>query len=78
MVWRGYRLLKVKTHLTSKRLRKLIKEEQKRGEVLQRLTFINDLYEGKIVPAAVRHVGVVKCRKSHCLCLVEQVERIRL
>ena len=50
----------VKRHLTSEKLRKLIKEEQKRGKVLQRLIFINDLYEGKTVPAAARHVGVVK------------------
>lgn len=33
----------VKRHLTSEKLRKLIKEEQKRGKVLQRLIFINDL-----------------------------------
>ena len=50
----------VKRHLTSEKLRKLIKEEQKRGEVLQRLIFINDLYEVKNVLAAARHVGVVK------------------
>ena len=49
-----------KRHLTSEKLRKLIKEEQKRGNVLQRLIFINDLYQGKTVPAAARHVGVVK------------------
>ena len=39
--------LEVKRHLTSTELRKLIKEEQKRGKVLQRLIFINDLYDGK-------------------------------
>ena len=49
-----------KRHLTSEKLRKLIKEEQKRGNVLQRLIFINDLYEVKNVLAAARHVGVVK------------------
>lgn len=50
----------VKRHLTSEKMRKLIKEEQKRGKVLQRLIFINDLYEGKSVPVAAKHVGVVK------------------
>ncbi len=50
----------VKRHLTSDKLRKLIKEEQKRGKVLQRLIFINDLYEGKSIPDAAKHVGVVK------------------
>ncbi len=37
----------VKRHITSGELRKLIRDEQKRGKVLQRLIFINDLYEGK-------------------------------
>ncbi len=52
--------LEVKRHLTSIELRKLIKEEQKRGKVLQRLIFINDLYNGKSVPDASKDVGVVK------------------
>ena len=52
--------LEVKRHLTSIELRKLIKEEQKRGKVLQRLIFINDLYNGKSVPEASKDVGVVK------------------
>ena len=52
--------LEVKRHLTSTELRKLIKEEQKRGKVLQRLIFINDLYNGKSVPEASKDVGVVK------------------
>ncbi len=52
--------IEVKRHLTSMELRKLIKEEQKRGKVLQRLIFINDLYEGKSVPEAAKAVGVVK------------------
>lgn len=50
----------VKRHLTSEALRKLIRDEQKRGKILQRLIFINDLYEGKSVPSAAKHVGVVK------------------
>ena len=50
----------VKRHLASGELRKLIREEQKRGKVLQRLIFINDLYEGKSVPSAAKHAGVVK------------------
>ena len=52
--------VEVKKHLTSTELRKLIKEEQKRGKVLQRLIFINDLYNGKSVPQASKDVGVVK------------------
>ena len=50
----------VKRHLTSEALKKLIGDEQKRGKVLQRLTFINDLYGGKSIPSAAKHVGVVK------------------
>lgn len=50
----------VKRHLVSGELRKLIREDQKRGKVLQRLIFINDLYEGKSVPSAAKHAGVVK------------------
>ena len=50
----------MKRHLTSGELRKLIGEEQKRGNVLQGLIFINDLYEGKTVPTAAKHAGVVK------------------
>ncbi|MCL5782394.1 MAG: transposase [Candidatus Thermoplasmatota archaeon] len=50
----------VKRHLASGELRKLIREEQKRGKVLQRLIFINDLYEGKSGPSAAKHAGVVK------------------
>lgn len=34
-------------------LRKLIKEEQKKGKALPRLIFINDLYDGKSVPVDV-------------------------
>ena len=50
----------VKRHITSGELRKLIKDEQKRGKILQRLIFINDLYEGKSIPSAAKHVGVVR------------------
>jgi putative transposase len=50
----------VKGHLTSEKLKNLIKEEQKRGKVLQRAYFINDLYEGKTVPVAAKHAGVIK------------------
>jgi putative transposase len=50
----------VKRHLTSGELRKLIRDEQKRGKILQRLIFINDLYEGKSIPSAAKHVGVVR------------------
>ncbi|MHB8372794.1 MAG: helix-turn-helix domain-containing protein [Thermoplasmataceae archaeon] len=52
--------LEVKRHLTSFELRKLIKDEQKRDRVLQRLIFINDLYNGKSVPEASKDVDVVK------------------
>ena len=41
-------------------MRKLIRDEQKRGKILQRLIFINDLYEGKSIPSAAKHVGVVR------------------
>ena len=50
----------VKRHITSGELRKLIKDEQKRGKILQRLIFINDLYEGKSIPSSGKHVGVVR------------------
>ena len=50
----------VKRHITSGELRKLIRDEQKRGKILQRLIFINDLYEGKSIPSAAKHVGVVR------------------
>ena len=47
----------VKRHITSGELRKLIRDEQKRGKILQRLIFINDLYEGKSIPSAAKHVS---------------------
>ena len=50
----------VKRHITSGELRKLVRDEQKRGKILQRLIFINDLYEGKSIPSAAKHVGVVR------------------
>ncbi len=55
---RGHK--EVKKHLSSEALKKLMKEEQKRGKILQRLIFINDLYEEQSVPSAAKHVGVVK------------------
>lgn len=50
----------VRKHLTSGKLRKLIRDEQKRGKNLQGLIFINDLYEGKSIPSAAKHVGAVR------------------
>ena len=50
----------VRKHLTSGELRKLIRDEQKRGKNLQGLIFINDLYEGKSIPSAAKHVGAVR------------------
>ena len=49
--------IEVKRHLTTIELRKLLKEEQKRGKVLQRLFFIDDLYNGKSVPEALKDGG---------------------
>ena len=52
--------VEVKRYIQPSELRRLIREEQKRGKVLQRLIFINDLYDEKSVPEAAKHAGVVK------------------
>ncbi|SIM84595.1 helix-turn-helix domain-containing protein [Cuniculiplasma divulgatum] len=52
--------IEVKRHLQASELRRLIREEQKRGKIIQRLIFINDLYDEKSVPEAAKHAGVVK------------------